>query len=260
MSRILKTKFKAHHAKPYPKDYRRNPYYKNSFRLKLTHIFKRYKLKYDEKTGNIIDLNSNEPFLIFSFDESSFQLFKNNLKLWSLIKPILEFDSTLFRCKAGGFYSLTPEGKDLLRFMENLKAQSVMECFEEIRKQNPEGIILLLIDNYPSHKTDEVIEKAKEINIELCFLPTYSPQLQPEEKIWKTVKRLITMQKVTQMHNYKSLTKKEREEILCDLVKNSFYLSVLSKNKWNTILNNYIKPIIKSLHPIINSEVVIQKV
>ena len=260
MARLLKTKFKAYHAKPYPKDYRRNPYYRNSFRLKLTHIFKRYKLKYDEKTDNIIDLNSNKPFLIFSFDESSFQLFKNNLKLWSLIKPMLEYDSTLFKCKAAGFYSLTPEGNDLLRFMENLKTESIIECLEEIREHNPEGIILLLIDNFPSHKPYEVKDKAKELNIELCYLPTYSPQLQPEEKIWKSVKRLISLQKVTQMHNYNMMKKKEREEILYDLVKNIFYMAVLSKDKWNSVLNNFIKPIIKSIHPRINSNVEIQKV
>lgn len=217
-------------------------------------------MKYDEKTGNIIDLKSNKPFLIFSFDESSFQLFKNNLKLWSLIKPLLDLDSTLFKCKSAGFYSLTPEGKDLLTFMENLTAKSVINCFEEIRKQNPEGIILLLIDNYPSHKTDEVLNKAKELNIELCFLPTYSPQLQPEEKCWKSVKRLITLQKVTQMKDYDKLSKKERKEILYDLVYNAFYLVVLSKEKWNKVLNNYIKPTIKSIHPRINSDVVIQKV
>ena len=117
-------------------------------------------MKYNEETGNIIDLNSNKPFLIFSFDESSFQLFKNNLKLWSLIKPMLEYDSTLFKCKAAGFYSLTQEGKDLLRFMENLTADSIIECLEEIREYNPEGIILLLIDNFPSHKTDEVKKKS----------------------------------------------------------------------------------------------------
>ena len=103
-------------------------------------------------------------------------------------------------------------------------------------------------------------KRAKELGIELCFLPTYSPQLQPEEKIWKSVKRLISLQKVTQLNNYNKLKKKERKEILYDLVKNIFYLSVLSKDKWNTVLNNFIKPIIKSIHPIINSEVIIQKV
>ena len=99
----------------------------------------------------------------------------------------------------------------------------------------------MLIDNFPSHKTDEVKNKAKELDIELCFLPTYSPQHQPEEKIWKSVKRLITMQKVTQMHNYNKLKKKERQEILYDLVKNCFYMAAISKDKWNMVLNN-IKP------------------
>ena len=94
----------------------------------------------------------------------------------------------------------------------------------------------------------------------MCYLPTYSPQLQPEEKIWKSVKRLISLQKVTQMHNYNMMKKKEREEILYDLVKNIFYMAVLSKDKWNSVLNNFIKPIIKSIHPRINSNVEIQKV
>ena len=60
--------------------------------------------------------------------------------------------------------------------MDNLTVKSVMECFEEIRKANPEGIILLLIDNYPSYKTDVVLQKAKKLGIESCFLPTYFPQ------------------------------------------------------------------------------------
>ena len=94
----------------------------------------------DGKTDNIIDLKTNKSFLIFSFDESSFQLFKNNLKLWSLIKPMLEYDSTLFKCKAAGFYSLNQEGKDLLKFMENLTAESIIDCLEEIRKHNLMGL------------------------------------------------------------------------------------------------------------------------
>ena len=56
------------------------------------------------------------------------------------------------------------------------------------------------------------------------------------------------------------MNKKEREEILYDLVKNIFYMAVLSKDKWNSVLNNFIKPIIKSIHPRINSNVEIQKV
>ena len=39
------------------------------------------------KTENIINLETNEPFLIFSFDETSQQLSANNVKVWSLTKP-----------------------------------------------------------------------------------------------------------------------------------------------------------------------------
>ena len=70
-----------HFAKPYGKDYRQSPYYKQSFHLKLMPIFKKYKLKYDPETGNIINKKTNEKFHIFSFDESSFQFSPNNVKL-----------------------------------------------------------------------------------------------------------------------------------------------------------------------------------
>ena len=47
---------------------------------------------------------------------------------------------------------------------------------------------MLLIDNYITHKTREVRQKAKKLDIILCYLPTYSPQFQPIEKIWKDCK------------------------------------------------------------------------
>ena len=52
-----------HYAKPYPRDYRQSPYYKQSFHLKLSRIFKKYKLKYDPTTGNIINMKTKEAFL-----------------------------------------------------------------------------------------------------------------------------------------------------------------------------------------------------
>ena len=97
-----------HFAKPYGKDYRQSPYYKQSFHLKLMPIFKKYKLKYDPETGNIINKKTNEKFHIFSFDESSFQFSPNNVKFWALLKPMIERDTTLFKCKAMGAYALTP--------------------------------------------------------------------------------------------------------------------------------------------------------
>ena len=48
-----------------------------------------------------------------------------------------------YSCKAAGFYSLTPEGKDYITFMENSTKETIMNLFKDIRKQNPKEIIFL---------------------------------------------------------------------------------------------------------------------
>ena len=257
---LLRDKLKMHFAKPYPKDYRQSPYYKQSFHLKLNHIFKKYKLKYDIDTGNIINMETNEKFHIFSFDEASFQFTPNNVKFWALIKPMVEKDTTIFKCKAMGAYALTPHSKDYLEFVENQKSVTLVNYLENLRNENPEGVILLFIDNFIAHKTDMVFEKAEELNIELCFLPPYSPQLQPIEKIWKDIKRQIASFKINSVKEYKNLTKDERKAKLEEIILETFNDKVKDKNKWNKVLNNFILPKIKLNSPEFNEELVIQKI
>ena len=249
-----------HFAKPYGKDYRQSPYYKQSFHLKLMHIFNRYDLQYDYNTGNIINVETNEPFHIFSFDEASFQFTPNNVKFWALIRPMIERDTSIFDCKVMGAYALTPNSNDYLEFVKNKKSKTIIKYLENLRKKNPKGVILLLIDNFSAHKTDEVLEKAKELNIELCFLPTYSPQLQPIEKVWKDNKRQVALFKIDSVKDYKDLKKKERKALLEEIIEDSFDEVVKSKNKWNKVLNNYILPKIKSTSPELNKEWEVQKV
>ena len=86
-TRLMRGNLNAKFGKPYSHDYRRSPYYQQSFYLKMYNKLKKFGLKYDPISGNIINLETNEPFLIFSFDESSQQLSANNAKIWSLTKP-----------------------------------------------------------------------------------------------------------------------------------------------------------------------------
>lgn len=260
LAQLLKKKLNMHFAKPYGKDYRQSPYYKQSFHLKLMPIFKKYKLKYDPETGNIINKKTNEKFHIFSFDESSFQFSPNNVKFWALLKPMIERDTTLFKCKAMGAYALTPHSNDYIEFVENQKSETVIKYLENLRNKNPEGVILLLIDNFIAHKTDLVLNKAEELNIELCFLPTYSPQLQPIEKVWKDNKRVVALFKVYSVKDYKNLKKKERQAKLEEIITNSFYEVVESKNKWNKVLNNFILPKIKLYSSEFNEDWEVQKI
>ena len=197
LTRLLRTRLGLRFAKPYPIDYRRSPYYKQTFNLRLYHKLKHHKLKYDLKNNLILDAETNELFLIFSFDEASFQFNKNSAKMWSIHKPTMKKNSDRHACKVAGSYSLTPNGVDDLYFMENSKKETILECFKSLRAKNPNGVILLIIDNFTSHTSTFIKEEAIKLNIELCYLPSYSPQLQPIEKIWKDMKRFMSEFKIS---------------------------------------------------------------
>ena len=47
-----------------------------------------------------------------------------------------------------------------------------MDYLKELRYRHPDEIIFILIDNFLSHKADVVKDLAKELNIDLCYLPT----------------------------------------------------------------------------------------
>ena len=89
---------------------------------------------------------------------------------------------------------------------------------------------------------------------------TYSPQLQPIEKVWKDNKRVVALFKVYSVKDYKNLKKKERQAKLEEIITNSFYEVVESKNKWNKVLNNFILPKIKLYSSEFNEDWEVQKI
>lgn len=56
-------------------------------------------------------------------------------------------------------------------------------------KQNPKELKIIVLDNGRFHKALKLIVP---LNIVLVFLPPYSPELNPAEKIWAKYKRAFT--------------------------------------------------------------------
>ena len=140
--------------------------------------------------------------------------------------------------------------------MENAKKE-IGEILKEMRAIDPDGIMIVLIDNFKSHNNNYIKNLAKELDIDLFFLPTYSPQLQPIEKVWLEIKYKIFKFKID-FPAFKNMKKTERTKLLMDLVEIFYYESVKSKNKWNMLLNDFILPNIKKLHPRTNSDIVLE--
>jgi len=56
--------------------------------------------------------------------------------------------------------------------------------------------IFLIVDGHPIHKAKLVKEfvDSTDGKLELCYLPPYSPQLNPDEQVWKNVKERVAKQ------------------------------------------------------------------
>ena len=128
--------------------------------------------------------------IIGFFDESSPQTKSNTQRFWSFGKPIVYKNTSKFRANSFGFYPIN--GKPVIGFRKRSKKRDVRSFIKRIRKANPKGRIVLILDNFSSHKAKIVRECAKQLNILLVYLPKYSPDLNPIEYIWKDVKREIS--------------------------------------------------------------------
>lgn len=71
-------------------------------------------------------------------------------------------------------------------YINSLSVCALLEKIAELGLQEP---ITLVMDNARYQRCRLVMEKAKDLEIELLFLPPYSPNLNLIERLWKFVKK-----------------------------------------------------------------------
>lgn len=108
------------------------------------------------------------------------------------------------------------------------------ECFEvfleELSKQNENEFKIVFLDNGAFHKAKRLNIPQ---NIALCFIPPYSPELNPAEKVWAFIKKKITNKAFKTLDELQSfLTKVIKENIGFERVK-----SITNTNTYD-VLNN----------------------
>jgi transposase len=70
-----------------------------------------------------------------------------------------------------------------------INAESVVELLRQVREFHPHIPITFILDNARYQKCLLVMEQAAALNIELLYLPSYSPNLNLIERLWKFVKK-----------------------------------------------------------------------
>jgi len=109
--------------------------------------------------------------------------------LWSVVRVFIQAPSGRQRFNVlGALNAITHE---LITVTNDayITAESVCALLEKIANLYIDLPISIFLDNARYQKCALVMEKAKSLNIELCFLPSYSPNLNLIERMWKFVKK-----------------------------------------------------------------------
>ena len=83
------------------------------------------------------------------------------------------------------------QGELRIKIVESTNSETFREFLEEIRRDRPR--LFMVLDNASYHKSKAVREYVESAggDIELEFLPPYTPQLNPVETVWRDLKKRL---------------------------------------------------------------------
>ena len=84
----------------------------------------------------------------------------------------------------------------ITRTCDWVNANSICDMLRAIRNKNPSGeVVHLIMDNARYNRAIKVQDLAEKLGIILVFLPPYSPNLNPIERLWKFFKKKVLYNK-----------------------------------------------------------------
>ena len=100
------------------------------------------------------------------------------------------------RTRFHAFGCMLLNGKDVLLISDRARSDDFITLLHLIRRHNPSGTIVLVVDNASIHTSMKTIDAADELDIKLVFLPPYSPDLNPIEFPWRDCKRELWLRDI----------------------------------------------------------------
>jgi hypothetical protein len=105
------------------------------------------------------------------------------------VKPICPYHHKFENTYLFGAFSPV-NGNSLLLELPECNTDMFQLFLEELSTQDSDEYKIMILDNGAFHKARRLKVPP---NISLVFLPPYSPELNPAEKVWWTIKREISM-------------------------------------------------------------------
>jgi len=105
---------------------------------------------------------------------------------------VLQSNTGRERLNLNGAYNIE-DHKAVIQEADSINAQSTVSLLEEMMRNQPLGLIYVILDNaryYRSKMVQVFVRKNKRVR--LVFLPPYSPNLNIIERLWKFFKKKVT--------------------------------------------------------------------
>jgi transposase len=120
----------------------------------------------------------------------------------------IETTGSRTRLNIVGAINLNQIGAAIVRRYDKVNSEYINLFLDELRlKHDPDTRIHLVLDGAAYHRSNIVKDKAETLNIKLHYLPPYSPNLNPIERLWKVMNEHVRNNK------YFSTAKEFREKI-----------------------------------------------
>ena len=131
----------------------------------------------------------------------------------------------------GAFSPIT--GDSFLLEMPYCNTATFQAFLDEFSKQNPKELKVIVLDNGAFHKGKALIIPE---NIVLLFLPPYSPELNPAEKMWQTIKRDFTNKLFNNLDDLSDFLTESTNKLSNKIVKSICgYSYIFSGKYWSVV-------------------------
>jgi len=155
----------------------------------------------------------SDDMVLLSQDESRFASESNHITSWSTKGVSVSYSGYRYGTSLNCFGSFNLNTGHLISsFHDTGNALTTIEHFKIVREHYGDKPITYLIDNASWHKTKKVQEHCEQNNITLLFLPPYSPEYNPIERVWSFLK--------SKVKNIYFSTAKKFIEFVTDLLQN----------------------------------------
>lgn len=136
----------------------------------------------------LIESSKTGEIQLFFVDASHFVMGGFTGAIWSRIRKFVRTSCGRKRYNVLGALNFATKKVETITNDSYITSAQVIMLIEKLTKNYSGQVLKLILDNASYQRCKKVTEYAASVGVELIFLPTYSPNLNLIERLWKFVK------------------------------------------------------------------------